>query len=154
MAGIATGGVGTAGARVAKLAGLKYDGVHGNGAARRQPVFRQGHAKKDEYMTRRMRFANMDNPVAVRKQQGQEEAMAPALESVEAEGASRAVGWCRGRLQGVMPSWPQDAYPITLTQGQPPGTLRKCRMVQPDSPGQPEDVALLLMLNDQQSFAE
>ena len=162
LAGIATGGVGTAGARVAKLAGSEIldgvqDATQGVRAASSQYLDR-AIAKKDEYMTRRdERFANMDNSAAARKQRkAREEAMAPALrESVEAEGAPAglSVGAAEAELARRNVELAADMpYPITLTQGQ--ATRNAAQMSDEYNlirQGQPEDVAPLLMLkNDQQ----
>lgn len=139
LAGVATGGAGTAGARVARLAGSEIlDGV--------------------QDATQGIR-ASMDNSAAARKQRkARQEAMAPALrESVEAEGAPAglSVGAAETELARRNVELAADMpYPITLTQGQ--ATRNAAQMSDEYNlirQGQPEDVAPLAMLQNQQQRA-
>lgn len=162
--GAATGGAGAAGARVARLAGSEIldgvqDATQGVRAASSQYLDR-AIAKKDEVMAwRDNRFANMDNSAAARKQRkAREEAMAPALrESVEAEGtpAGLSVGAAEAELARRNVELAADMpYPITLTQGQ--ATRNAAQMSDEYNlirQGQPEDVAPLAMLQNQQQRA-
>jgi hypothetical protein len=164
LAGVATGGAGAAGTRVARLAGSEIldgvqDATQGIRASSSQYLDR-AIAKKDEYMARRdERFANMDDSAAARKQRkAREEAMAPALrESVEAEGspAGLSVGAAEAELARRNVELAADMpYPITLTQGQ--ATRNAAQMSDEYNlirQGQPEDVAPLAMLKEEQQRA-